>query len=175
MVMSALRQVQKGVDVNNVANDIEKATSLARSMVTKWGFSEKMGPLTYTAEEGEVFLGRSVTSHKEISDVTAADIDREIRALIDRNYKRAEMILAKNKTKLENMAQALIKYETIGKEQIDAIMNGLVPNAPDGWQECKKEAIDDINKAAMFGDSQNEEASKMKTIKPRAKRTKKIK
>ena len=173
-VAEALRYGNERI-TTGASNDIEKATSLARSMVTKWGFSEKMGPLTYTAEEGEVFLGRSVTSHKEISDDTAADIDREIRALIDRNYKRAEMILAKNKTKLENMAQALIKYETIGKEQIDAIMNGLVPNAPDGWQECKKEAIDDINKAAMFGDSQNEEASKMKTIKPRAKRTKKIK
>ncbi|EKE01396.1 MAG: hypothetical protein ACD_21C00146G0005 [uncultured bacterium] len=109
------------------ANDIEKATSIARNMVTKWGLSEKLGPLTYSSEEGEVFLGRSITSHKEVSEVTAAEIDNEIRAIISRNYQHAETILKENSVQLDAMAEALIKYETIGKKQIDAIMQGRRP------------------------------------------------
>lgn len=109
------------------ANDIERATGIARSMVTKWGLSDKLGPIVYGAEEGEVFLGRSITAHKEISDATAADIDHEIRAIIDRCYKRAETILKSNLPQLDAMAEALIKYETIDKKQIDAIMKGRRP------------------------------------------------
>lgn len=106
------------------ANDIERATGIARNMVKKWGLSDKLGPLVYSAEEGEVFLGRSVTSHKEISDVTAAEIDREVRAIIDRCYQRAETILKNNLPQLDAMAEALIKYETIDRKRINSIMKG---------------------------------------------------
>lgn len=116
-------------------NDIEKATEIARNMVTKWGLSEKLGPLAYSQEEGEVFLGRSVTAHKEISEITANEIDKEIRAIIDRNYQRAEKIIHENLDKLHKMATALIKYETLNKEQLDAVMAGKAPRPPEGWVE----------------------------------------
>jgi cell division protease FtsH len=117
------------------SNDIQRATEMARSMVTKWGLSEKLGPLTYAEEEGEVFLGRSVTQHKNVSDETAHIIDEEIRHFIDRNYARAEKILTENLDKLHLMAEALIKYETIDSDQIDDIMNGREPKPPAGWDE----------------------------------------
>lgn len=117
------------------SNDIERATEIARNMVTKWGLSEKLGPLTYGQEEGEVFLGRSVTSRKELSETTATLIDEEIRALIDRNYKAAEKILRDNIDKLHLMAEALIKYETIGVDQIQDIMTGKPARAPQDWVE----------------------------------------
>ncbi|MEJ2317226.1 MAG: ATP-dependent zinc metalloprotease FtsH, partial [Gammaproteobacteria bacterium] len=90
------------------SNDIERATQLARNMVTRWGLSDRLGPLAYGEEEGEVFLGRSVTTHKNVSDDTAHAIDEEIRAFIDRNYERAEKILNENMDKLHVMAEALI-------------------------------------------------------------------
>jgi cell division protease FtsH len=99
-------------------------------MVTKWGLSEKMGPLAYGEEEGEVFLGHSVTQHKNIADTTASEIDTEIRAIIDRNYQRAKKLLEENMDKLHIMSEALIKYETIDKEQIDDIMAGREPRPP---------------------------------------------
>jgi cell division protease FtsH len=117
------------------SNDIQRATEMARSMVTKWGLSEKLGPLTYAEEEGEVFLGRSVTQHKNVSDETAHIIDEEIRHFIDRNYGRAEKILTENLDKLHLMAKALIKYETIDSDQINDIMNGRDPKPPSGWDE----------------------------------------
>ncbi len=117
------------------SNDIERATQIARNMVTKWGLSEKLGPLTYSEDEGEIFLGRSVTKHKEVSDVTAHLIDEEIRVFIDRNYARAEKILKENMDKLHMMADALMKYETIDSDQIDDIMAGKEPRAPDGWND----------------------------------------
>lgn len=107
-------------------NDIERATDIARNMVTKWGLSEKLGPLTYSEDDGEVFLGRSVTRHKNVSDETAHAIDEEIRAVISRNYLRSEKILRDNIDKLHIMAEALIKFETINSEQIDAIMAGKI-------------------------------------------------
>jgi cell division protease FtsH len=118
------------------SNDIERATEIARNMVTKWGLSDKMGPLTYGEEEGEVFLGRSMTQRKEVSDDTAKAIDQEIRAIIDRNYKRAEKILNDHMSILHAMSEALIKYETIGEEQLDALMAGEtdIP-APEGWTD----------------------------------------
>ncbi len=116
-------------------NDIKRATEIARSMVTKWGLSEKLGPLTYSEEEEEVFLGRSVTQHKNVSDDTAHSIDEEIRAIIDRNYFRSQRILNENLDKLHLMAEALIKYETIDSDQIDDIMAGNKPNAPKGWDD----------------------------------------
>src|SRR5690606_8683101 len=100
------------------SNDIERATSIARSMVTKWGLSERLGPLTYSDEDGEIFLGRSVTQHKQMSDVTAHAIDEEIRSIVDNNYRRAQQILEDNLEKLHAMAGALIKYETIDESQI---------------------------------------------------------
>ncbi len=110
--------------------DIEQATAITRNMVTKWGLSERLGPLTYSEDDGEVFLGRSVTRHKNISDETAHAIDEEIRSIIDHNYQRAEQILRENMDKLHAMANALMKYETIDNEQIDDIMTGRPPREP---------------------------------------------
>ncbi len=115
------------------SNDIERATDIARSMVTKWGLSEKMGPLAYTEDDGEVFLGRSVTQHKNMSDETAHNIDDEIRQIVDRNYVRAEALLAENIEKLHVMADTLMKYETIDAGQIDAVMEGREPGPPADW------------------------------------------
>ncbi|MCG3200300.1 MAG: ATP-dependent zinc metalloprotease FtsH [Gammaproteobacteria bacterium] len=115
------------------SNDIERATELARNMVTKWGLSAKLGPLTYTEDEGEVFLGHSVTKHKQVSDDTAHVIDQEIRDVVDRNYQRAKGILTENLPKLHMMAEALIKYETLDTDQIDDIMSGNEPRPPQGW------------------------------------------
>ncbi len=115
------------------SNDIMRSTELARNMVTKWGLSEKLGPLTYSEDEGEVFLGHSVAQHKAVSDETAHDIDQEIRSIIDRAYARAEEILKTNIDKLHNMAKALMKYETIDSDQIDDIMAGKPPRPPADW------------------------------------------
>ncbi len=115
------------------SNDIMRATDIARNMVTKWGLSDRMGPLAYGEDEGEVFLGRSVTQHKAMSDDTAHAIDEEIRALIDNNYDRAEAILKDNMDKLHAMADALMKFETIDSEQIADIMEGRDPRPPTGW------------------------------------------
>jgi cell division protease FtsH len=115
------------------SNDIQRATSIARNMVTKWGLSEKLGPLTYDEEEGEIFLGHSVTKHKEISDETARLIDYEIKDIIERNYGKAEDILKENIDKLNIMAEALIKYETLDTHQIDDIMEGRTPRPPSEW------------------------------------------
>ena len=111
-------------------NDIERATDIARNMVTKWGLSERLGPLTYSEDDGEVFLGRSVTRHKNVSDETAHVIDEEIRSIVDRNYRRSEELLRANLDKLHTMADALIKFETIDSEQIDDIMAGRSPREP---------------------------------------------
>jgi cell division protease FtsH len=117
------------------SNDIERATDLARNMVTKWGLSDKLGPLTYSEETGEVFLGRSVTQHKQVSDGTAHAIDEEVRRVIEVNYKSASQILQTNLDKLHLMAEALIKYETIDDEQIKDIMAGKPPQPPSGWDD----------------------------------------
>jgi cell division protease FtsH len=143
-------------------NDIERATNLARNMVTRWGLSERLGPLAYSEEEGEVFLGRSVTKHKMVSEETAHLIDEEIRSFIDRNYERSERILKENLDKLNLMADALMKYETIDHFQIDDIMEGRVPRPPQNWDETpptdggspvkptepEKESGDKLGKAA---------------------------
>ena len=117
------------------SNDIERATEIARNMVTRWGLSDRLGPLTYSEESGEVFLGRSVTQHKHVSDVTAHAIDEEVRSLIDSNYKRAKNVLETNIDKLHKMAEALIKYETIDENQIKDIMQGRDPQPPSGWDD----------------------------------------
>ncbi|HXG28244.1 MAG TPA: ATP-dependent zinc metalloprotease FtsH [Nevskiales bacterium] len=117
------------------SNDIERATEIARNMVTKWGLSDKLGPLAYSENEGEVFLGRSVTQHKNVSDETALAIDKEIRNIIDANYQRARQILQDNMDKLHLMADALMKYETIDAQQIAEIMQGREPGPPEGWSD----------------------------------------
>ncbi len=117
------------------SNDIERATEIARNMVTRWGLSDRLGPLTYSDETGEVFLGRSVTQHKQVSDVTAHAIDEEVRRLIESNYQRARQILETDVDKLHKMAQALIKYETIDEHQIKDIMEGRDPRPPRDWDD----------------------------------------
>lgn len=129
-----------GVDkvTTGASNDIERATDIARNMVTKWGLSERLGPLSYSEDNGEVFLGKSVTQTKHVSDDTAFVIDQEIREVIDRNYKRAKDILESNLDKLHAMAEALIKYETIDAEQIRRIMAGQDPGPPESWTDGVK-------------------------------------
>jgi len=118
------------------SNDIQRATELARNMVTKWGLSEEMGPLMYTEDDGEVFLGRSAgTQSKSVSDDTAESIDREIRKIIDSCYERAKEMLEKNRDKLELMKDALLEYETIDVEQINDIMQGKKPRPPADWSD----------------------------------------
>ncbi|HHW1579240.1 TPA: ATP-dependent zinc metalloprotease FtsH [Pseudomonas aeruginosa] len=117
------------------SNDIMRATQLARNMVTKWGLSEKLGPLMYAEEEGEVFLGRSAGSqHANVSGETAKMIDQEVRRIIDDCYGTAKRLLDENRDKLEMMADALMKYEAIDSDQIDDIMAGRVPREPRDWQ-----------------------------------------
>lgn len=118
------------------SNDIMRATRLARNMVTKWGLSEKLGPLMYAEEEGEVFLGRSAGSqHANVSGETAKLIDDEVRSLIDGCYATAKRLLEENRDKLDAMADALMKYETIDADQIDDIMAGRTPREPRDWQD----------------------------------------
>jgi cell division protease FtsH len=117
------------------SNDIERATDIARNMVTKWGLSDRLGPLTYTEDDGEIFLGRSVTRHKQVSDVTAHAIDEEVRLLIDTCYTEAKRILESNREKLDLMAAALLKFETIDEQQIKDIMEGRSPRPPADWDE----------------------------------------
>jgi cell division protease FtsH len=105
------------------SNDIKVATSIARNMITQWGFSEKLGPLLYAEEDNEVFLGKAVAKEKYISDKTAQLIDQEVRYLIDKNYHRTRCILSENMDILHNMKDALIKHETIDVEQIDDLMS----------------------------------------------------
>ena len=118
------------------SNDIERATDLARNMVTKWGLSEKMGPLAYSEEQQEVFLGKSASqTNKNMSNETASSIDSEIRRIIDHQYERATKLINDNLDKMHLMADALMKYETIDVAQIDQIMDGKVPDAPDSWSD----------------------------------------
>ena len=117
------------------SNDIEKATEIARNMVAKWGLSEKLGPLAYSKDEGEVFLGHAVTQHKMLSDETAHAIDQEVRALIDKTYGRAKAVLQAHVGILHKMAETLIKYETIESAQIDDLMAGRTPSPPKYWSE----------------------------------------
>lgn len=119
------------------SNDIKVATNIARNMVTQWGFSEKLGPILYTEDEGEVFLGRSMAKAKHMSDETAHSIDEEVRAIVNRNYARAREILIDNMDILHAMKDALVKYETIEEEQIKQLMNREPVTPPSGWGEPK--------------------------------------
>ena len=112
------------------SNDIERATQLARKMVTQWGLSEKMGPMLFAEEEGEVFLGRTSSKSLNMSDDTAQAIDAEIKAFIDRNYQRAEKILKDNEDILHAMKDALMEWETIDANQVDDLMNRTTVRPP---------------------------------------------
>ena len=130
------------------SNDIERATEIARNMVTKWGLSDRLGPLTYSEDDGEVFLGRSVTQHKQVSDETAHVIDEEVRKIIDVNYQRADKILKENIDKLHAMAKALMKYETIDITQLKDIMEGREPQPPEDWDDTVEPKRPDDNGSA---------------------------
>ncbi|MDG1986651.1 MAG: ATP-dependent zinc metalloprotease FtsH [Halieaceae bacterium] len=126
------------------SNDIQRATDIARKMVTQWGLSEKMGPLMYEDAGEEIFLGRSAgQQQKGISDETAKNIDEEIRNIVDECYSKAQKLLTDNLDKLHAMAEALILYETISSDQIDDIMEGREPREPDDWSD------DDQNQATV--------------------------
>ncbi|WP_152205947.1 ATP-dependent zinc metalloprotease FtsH [Marinobacter changyiensis] len=118
------------------SNDIERATKLARNMVTRWGLSEKLGPLQYDTDSEEPFLGRSAGQAQTVySPETAQRIDEEVRSIIDECYEKARQLLTDNRDKLDNMADALMKYETIDRLQIDDIMEGRTPRPPKGWND----------------------------------------
>ncbi|RDD83743.1 ATP-dependent zinc metalloprotease FtsH [Dyella tabacisoli] len=117
------------------SNDIERATKMARNMATKWGLSDKLGPMTYGEDEDEVFLGRSVTQHKNVSNETARKIDEEVRDILDRAYARTKQLLTDNIDKLHVMAETLLQYETIDAHQIDDIMAGREPGPPADWSK----------------------------------------
>jgi len=118
------------------SNDIQRATEIARNMVTKWGLSEALGPLMYDEGGEEVFLGRSAAQpSKAMSDETALAIDKEVRHIIDECYAKARQLLDDNRDKLDVMAEALMQYETIDSEQINDIMAGSSPRPPSGWSD----------------------------------------
>ena len=112
------------------SNDFKRATEMARRMVTEWGMSDAMGPMVYSENEGEVFLGRSITTHQNISDETMRKVDAEIRRIIDQQYSLARRLLEENRDKVEVMTKALLEWETIDSEQIEDIMSGRPPRAP---------------------------------------------
>jgi membrane protease FtsH catalytic subunit (EC 3.4.24.-) len=116
-------------------NDIQRVTEIARNMVTKWGLSDALGPLAYGEDEGEVFLGHQVTQHKTISDETAHAIDEEVRRIVEENYSAAKKVLEANVDTLHAMADALIKFETIDRDQIDDVMNGRPPRPPKDYTQ----------------------------------------
>lgn len=133
------------------SNDIERATKMARSMVTKWGLSDELGPIAYAEDEGEVFLGRSVSQTKHVSDDTAKKIDEVVRIILDRAYARTTQILKDNIDKLHMMAEALLTYETIDVSQIDAVMEGRIPGPPLDWAKSGKTSKDDKPQTGPIG------------------------
>jgi cell division protease FtsH len=115
------------------SNDFERATSIARDMVMRYGMTDELGPMVYAENEGEVFLGRSVTKTTNMSEATMQKVDREVRRIIDDQYSIARRLIEDNKDKMHAMAQALLEWETIDAEQIDDIMAGKPPRAPKDW------------------------------------------
>ena len=112
------------------SNDFEHATQMARDMVTRYGMSDALGPMVYGENEGEVFLGRSVTTHKNLSEATMEKVDAEIRRIIDEQYALARRLLEENRDKVEAMAAALLELETIDSDQVNDIMEGKAPRPP---------------------------------------------
>ena len=149
------------------SNDIERATELARNMVTRWGFSDKLGPLVYGEESGQAFMGYPGSQGSKVSGTVAHHIDKEIRAVIDRNYQRAETILQENISILHKMADALVKWETIDKDQIDDLMAGKDPRPPQDDNESaskttytRQEKVD-ISKPTKININKNKPAGQV--------------
>jgi cell division protease FtsH len=115
------------------SNDFERATTIARDMVTRYGMTEALGPMVYAENEGEVFLGRSVTKTTSMSEATMQKVDVEVRRIIDMQYSLARRLIEENSDKMHTMAKALLEWETIDKEQIDDIMEGRQPRPPKDW------------------------------------------
>ena len=147
------------------SNDIERATDIARKMVTQWGLSTKMGPMLYAEEEGEVFLGRSMAKSKHMSDDTARAIDAEVKSLIDRNYSRAEKILTDNIDILHAMKDCLMKYETIDAKQIDDLMARTDVRPPADWIEDSKNDNTPPTGGASVSDEPKDDSSDKKETK----------
>lgn len=150
------------------SNDIERATEIARKMVTQWGLSSKMGPMLYAEDEGEVFLGKSMSKATNMSDDTARAIDAEIKSLIDRNYERAQKILEENIDILHSMKDALMKYETIDAKQIDDLMNRTEVRPPADWDDSKPSGGDKPSGGAPVreGEIKNDGVDKPSVGKP---------
>jgi len=150
------------------SNDIERATEIARKMVTQWGLSSKMGPMLYAEDEGEVFLGKSMSKATNMSDDTARAIDAEIKSLIDRNYERAQKILEDNIDILHSMKDALMKYETIDAKQIDDLMNRTDVRPPADWDDSKPSGGDKPSGGAPVreGEIKNDGVDKPSVGKP---------
>ena len=140
------------------SSDIQHATEIARNMVTKWGLSERLGPLMYSDDEGEVFLGHSVTTRKEISGKTAQLIDEEVKSIVDKTYKTAKDILTEKIDILHKMAEALLKYETIDSSQLEDLMAGKVPREPKDWSSISKDdASGGFSSASRSADKKQDE------------------
>ena len=112
------------------SNDFKRATEMARRMVTEWGMTEALGPMVYGENEGEVFLGRQVTTHQNMSEDTMRAVDKEVRAIIDQQYALARRLLEENREKVEVMTKALLEWETLDAHQIEDIMEGRPPRPP---------------------------------------------
>ncbi|MFN3984348.1 MAG: ATP-dependent zinc metalloprotease FtsH [Rhodocyclaceae bacterium] len=125
------------------SNDFQRATDLARRMVTQWGMSDNLGPMVYGEEEGEIFLGRQVTTHRNVSEATMQKVDAEIRRIIDQQYALARRLIEENHDKIEAMTQALLEWETLDAEQINDIMDGRPPRPPKPTSLPPKKPRDD--------------------------------
>ena len=123
-------EIFMGQMTTGASNDFERATDIARNMVTRWGMSDALGPMIYGENEGEVFLGRSVTVHKNVSETTMQKVDAEIRGIVDRQYALARKVIEDNRGKVETMAKALLEWETLDSDQINDIMAGGAPRPP---------------------------------------------
>jgi len=130
------------------SNDFQRATDLARRMVTQWGMSDNLGPMVYGEEEGEVFLGRSVTTHKNMSEATLQKVDAEIRRILDQQYALARRLIEESRDKVEAMTAALLELETIDADQINDIMAGKPPRAPKPSSQPPRRPSDDSPGAA---------------------------
>ncbi len=122
------------------SNDFERATEIARRMVTQWGMSDALGPMVYGENEGEVFLGRSITTHKNVSEATMQKVDAEIRRIIDEQYALARRLIEENRDKVEAMTKALLEWETLDADQINDIMAGKPPRPPKPSQPSQQPA-----------------------------------
>ncbi len=162
------------------SNDFERATQMARDMVMRYGMSDKLGPMVYAENEGEVFLGRSVTKTTNISEKTMQEVDAEVRRIIDEQYAIARRLIEDNRDKMEMMAKALLDWETIDADQIDDIMEGREPRPPktskdtDRQPEVRQDAASqDAGKAAEETESESTEAPEDAVVKPASEESRK--